>query len=93
MAMTARRAEEMEFRYQQCPGCSYNIATGTGKRSCNWYDCPYLPEELKIFCPQCNFNFATGEGSSRCGDPPTCQWAGPGFEHVANVVAFKKHRR
>jgi hypothetical protein len=81
------------FHYEQCPGCSYNFVTGGGKRSCNWYDCPYLPEDLKVFCPQCNFNFATGEGAAQCGDPPTCRWAEAGYEHAANAIAFKHRRR
>jgi hypothetical protein len=59
--------------YRQCPGCDYDFLTGEGTKSCSWYDCPYLPEELKVFCPACNYNFATGEGVAWCGgDPPSC---------------------
>jgi hypothetical protein len=49
--------------YRRCPGCDFDFLTGTGTRSCGWYECPYLPEELKVTCPECNYNFATGEGA------------------------------
>lgn len=68
--------------FVQCPGCSYNFLTGDGTRSCNWYECPYLPEEYKVFCPECNYNFHTGEGNPRCSDPPSCDWAVAGYEHA-----------
>ena len=74
--------KEPAYAYRQCPGCSYNIVTGGGKRQCGWYDCPYLSEEFKVFCPKCNFNFATGEGRACCGDPETCEWAAAGYRHA-----------
>jgi hypothetical protein len=58
--------------YRRCPGCDYDFVTGTGQKSCGWYECPYLPEELQVFCPECNHNFATGEGAPSCGEPPSC---------------------
>ena len=69
--------------FVQCPGCSYNFVTGEGARTCAWYECPYLPEEYKVFCPDCNYNFATGEGSRRCKDPATCEWAVEGSKRAA----------
>lgn len=68
--------------FVQCPGCSYNFVTGEGLRNCGWYDCPYLPEEYKVFCPRCNYNFATGEGVPDCTDPPSCDLAAEGYEHA-----------
>lgn len=68
---SSRRQEaskQPRFAYRQCPGCAYDFLTGEGTKSCGWYDCPYLPEELKVFCPACNYNFATGEGVACCGD-------------------------
>ncbi|MGZ4103633.1 MAG: hypothetical protein ACXVQY_01620 [Actinomycetota bacterium] len=83
--MSARKhpASEKDPVFRQCPGCSYDFITGEGSRSCGWYDCPYLPEELKVVCPACNYNFATREGNPHCGtDPPTCEWAIEGYKHV-----------
>lgn len=90
MGWFTKKRDDLTFHYRQCPGCSYNFETGAGRRSCNWVDCPYLPEELKVFCPRCNFNFATGEGVAECGDPPSCDWAAQGRQHVANVVRFRR---
>ena len=75
--------------YRQCPGCDYDLVTGTGNKSCGWYDCPYLPEELKVFCPECNHNFATGEGAPWCGEPPGCRWAAEGYQHAENARKFQ----
>jgi hypothetical protein len=75
--------------YRQCPGCDYDLVTGVGSKSCGWYDCPYLPEELKVFCPDCNHNFATGEGAPWCGEPPNCRWAAEGYEHAQNARRFQ----
>jgi hypothetical protein len=72
---TASPASPDRIAFRQCPGCMYDFLTGEGARGCNWYDCPYLPEELTVCCPVCNYNFATGEGSAPCGDPPSCVWA------------------
>ena len=68
--------------FVQCPGCSYNFVTGEGFRNCGWYECPYLPEEYKVFCPDCNYNFATGEGRRHCEDGSICSWAVAGYEHA-----------
>jgi hypothetical protein len=83
------RAKEGTWAFRQCPGCNYDFITGEGRRSCNWYECPYLPEDLKVFCPECNYNFATLEGNARCGtDPPTCDWAIAGYRHARNAEKF-----
>ena len=77
------RPEEVRTpAFVQCPGCSFNFVTGEGTRSCNWSECPYLPEEYKVFCPECYYNFATGEGNPRCSDPPTCDWALEGYKRA-----------
>ena len=49
------------------------------------YDCPRLPEELKVNCPECNNNFATGDGMSWCGESPSCQWAAEGRRHAESA--------
>ena len=84
MGWLRRRQEEGPRipAFVQCPGCSYNFVTGEGSRSCNYYDCLYLPEELKVFCPECNYNFATGEGERRCDDTQPCTWAVEGRQHA-----------
>lgn len=89
MRLFGRRAGRPEtFAFRRCPGCSYDFITGEGARSCNWYDCPYLPEELKVFCPECNYNFATGEGRPRCADPPACNWAVEGYRRAEAARRF-----
>lgn len=82
---TALRTDGPIPEFRQCPGCSYDFVTGEGSRACGWYDCPYLPEELKVLCPECNYNFATGEGRPRCTDPPSCDWAVAGFRHAGEA--------
>jgi hypothetical protein len=79
-----RHTAEGERRpaFVQCPGCSYDFVTGEGLRNCGWYECPYLPEELKVFCPRCNFNFATGEGDPWCSERPSCEFAKEGYAHA-----------
>ena len=79
--------------YRRCPGCDFDFLTGTGTRSCGWYECPYLPEELKVTCPECNYNFATGEGAPWCGEPPNCRWAAEGFQHAENARRFQAGQR
>lgn len=61
-------------RFRRCPGCTYDWATGEGTRGCNYYDCAYLPLELRLVCDWCGFNFATDEGHIRC-DHDTCPHA------------------
>ncbi|HEX9695219.1 MAG TPA: hypothetical protein VGB64_02775 [Actinomycetota bacterium] len=73
--------------FRQCPGCRYDFLTGDGTRSCGWLDCPYLPEELKVFCPACNYNFYTGEGDPHCERLGVCEWADEGFARVARIRA------
>jgi hypothetical protein len=48
MRRRQRAAEKPRVVFQQCSGCDYDFVAGTGTRSCGWYDCPYLPEELKV---------------------------------------------
>jgi hypothetical protein len=79
--------------YRQCAGCDYDLVTGTGQRSCGWFECPHLPEELKVTCPDCNYNFATGEGASWCGEPPCCRWAAEGYRNAENARRFQAGQR
>lgn len=87
----ASEAPPLVFR--RCPGCDYDFATDTGRKACGWYDCPYLPEELKVSCPECNYNFATGEGTPWCGEPPSCRWAAEGYQHAQNARRFQAGQR
>lgn len=84
------REPKKAFAFQPCPGCNYDFVTGEGRRYCSWYDCPYLPEGLKVFCPECNYNFATHEGNPHCGDPPTCEWAVHGYRNAGAARRFFK---
>ena len=77
-----KKGAERPPAFRRCPGCGYNFLTGEGRRRCSWYDCPYLPEDLKVFCPMCNYNFYTGEGLPHCSDPPTCEWAAEGLRRA-----------
>ena len=79
--------------YRRCPGCDYDFVAGTGQKSCGWYECPYLPEELQVFCPECNYNFATGEGAPSCGEPPNSRWAAEGYRHAENARRFQAGQR
>ena len=85
-------AEEPQVGFQQCPGCAYDFVTGRVP-GCGSYDCPYLPEALKVNCPDCNYNFATGDGMPWCGEPPSCQWATEGQRHAANALRFQAQQR
>jgi len=78
--------------FRQCPGCGYDVLTGEGTKSCGWYDCPYLPEDFKVFCPACNYNFATGEGQPHCESLKTCEWAEEGFRRAKIVKRVFGHR-
>jgi hypothetical protein len=83
MSPFRHRSEAKDPVFRVCPGCSYDFITGEGSRSCGWFECPYLPEDLKVFCPECNYNFATREGRARCSDDvPSCDWAREGFAHA-----------
>jgi len=76
-------ARWQEFR--QCPGCTYDFATGEGEKSCDYYDCPYLPPELSVVCSQCMYDFFTDEGNAGCPDPSTCEEGAEARANVANM--------
>lgn len=61
--------------FQQCEDCAHDFATGEGPRSCNYGECPYLPEILDVRCPDCLYNFYAEEGNPACGDTPDCTFA------------------
>lgn len=62
-----------DFR-PNCPGCTPMTVTGPDARPCSFYDCPGLPEELKVTCDLCMFDFAAGSGQVRCNHA-TCETA------------------
>lgn len=80
-------ANWMEFR--QCPGCGYDFATGEGEKGCSYYECPYVPEELRAFCSTCMYDFVTGEGNPPCADPETCEQGADARGKIANVRRWK----
>lgn len=69
------RRHERILSFAPCDSCEFDLATGDGERSCHYFDCPYLPEELTVRCPTCLYNFATGDGNPNCSDPPSCRFA------------------
>ena len=77
-------------RFEQCPNCGLNLATGEGHRSCSWGECPYLPEELDVYCEECRFNFFTMEGNPTCPDPSTCEHAAGPLQHAENYRRWRE---
>ena len=71
--------------FRTCPGCGFDLASGEGERSCHYFDCPYMPEELNVFCDVCRFDFFTMEGNPSCADPATCDYGAVARSHVENV--------
>jgi rubredoxin len=61
--------------FMRCELCSYDFRTDEGERSCHYYECPSLPEELDVWCPTCRYNFMVEDGNPECGDPPNCAFA------------------
>lgn len=83
--MLGARRLKRALRFRRCPGCDYDWATGEGKRACSYYDCPYLPAELRVVCDWCGYNFVLGEGQIRC-DHVTCERA---LALKANVPTYE----
>jgi hypothetical protein len=87
----AKASEERAVAFRQCPFCTYNFATGEGQRSCHYYECPYLPEELDVRCPTCLYNFQVRDGNPGCGDPPNCEFAREEApRRLANLAAWAR---
>jgi hypothetical protein len=90
---TKQTTEAQTVTFRQCPFCTYDFVTGEGRRSCHYYECPYLPEELDARCPVCLFNFAANDGAPACGDPPDCEFAREvAPQRVANLEAWSRAR-
>lgn len=49
-----------------CPGCFPESLTVEGARPCSFYDCPGLPDELRVTCDDCMFDFAADDGQVTC---------------------------
>jgi hypothetical protein len=77
-------------KFRSCPGCGYDFATAEGEKSCNYYDCPYLPAELNVFCDACRFDFFTMEGNPSCEDPMICEHGQEARSHVKNVRKWRE---
>jgi hypothetical protein len=54
-----------EFR-PRCPGCTLQHAVAEDAKPCSFYDCPGLPEELKVTCDLCLFDFVANDGQVKC---------------------------
>jgi hypothetical protein len=61
--------------FTQCADCTYDLLTGEGERTCHYYTCPYLPEELDVTCPTCTYNFVTRDTHRACEGGPACDFA------------------
>lgn len=57
-----------------CPGCTPDNITAEGARPCSFYDCPGLPDELRVTCDECMFDFAADDGQITC-DHHSCPTA------------------
>lgn len=78
----------LEYR-PQCPGCSPATVTHEGARPCSFYDCPGLPDELKVTCNTCMFDFAINDGQPSC-DHTTCDTALRLRRNVPTYRAWKQ---
>ena len=58
----------------QCPGCTVQGAISEDAKPCSFYDCPGLPDELKVTCDLCMFDFAANDGQVKCNHA-TCETA------------------
>jgi len=81
--------EKRWLNFIECANCNYDIATGEGERSCNYGDCAYLPEELKVVCDSCQFNWYTMEGDKRCEGGTVCEEGKAALANVENVKVWK----
>ncbi len=61
--------------FQSCEQCEYDFRTDEGERSCNYGECPALPEALDVWCPTCRYNFMIRDGNPECGETPSCEFA------------------
>ncbi len=76
-----------------CEHCTYDFRTDEGERSCHYYVCPSLPEELDVWCPTCRYNFMTRDGNPECGDVPQCDFAQmTARNRVRSLEAWLAHR-
>lgn len=81
----------LEFR-PQCPGCTPSVVISEGARPCSHYDCPGLPEELKVTCDKCMYDFAADDGQPDC-DHSTCEdalrlkWNVPMYRRWLRILA------
>lgn len=75
MSRPATIETERFLGFMQCPGCSYDLVTGEGDRSCHYYECPSLPEELDATCPTCNYSFTARDTHRACEGSEPCDFA------------------
>ncbi len=73
----------------KCPGCTPLKVTQPGARPCSFYNCPGLPDELRVVCDICVYDFATEDGQVRC-DHSTCEMA---LRLQSNVTTYRKWLR
>lgn len=54
-----------EFR-PPCPGCTLQLIIAGDAKPCSFYDCPGLPDDLKVTCDSCLFDFVANDGQVKC---------------------------
>ena len=69
----------------RCPGCTPRALSAPGQRPCSFYDCPGLPDALRVTCDSCMYDFAKGDGQVKC-DHATCDKA---LELQSNVATYR----
>ena len=74
----------------QCPGCTVHLAAFDDAKPCSFYDCPGLPDELRVTCDLCVYDFAAGDGQVKC-DHATCETARRLRANVKNYRAWLDH--
>ncbi len=73
----------------KCPGCTPATVTQPGARPCSFYNCPGLPDELRVVCDICVYDFAAGDGQVKC-DHRTCETA---LRLRGNVTTYRRWLR
>lgn len=73
-----------------CPGCSPQKLALEAALPCSAFDCPGLPDELKVTCDTCMYDFAHQDGQIKC-DHATCETAQVLKANVATYQTWLEH--
>ena len=88
LAISDLPATVMDYR-PNCPGCTPATVTEPGARPCSFYDCPGLPDELRVVCDIRVYDFAVGDGQVKC-DHRMCETA---LRLRGNVMTYRRWLR